>query len=297
VRATILDLPPAAHLGSALAADPLGPLRSLAYALQVSVLPFGELVYEPPFESWFAPPRTALAALVALGLAAGAARPWPAARPRLLFWLGWFGLWWFPTANLLPQEVRFADRFVFVASLAIFACGAGTLSALPPASFSRRIATALACTALLAAAVTSLRLGAFYRDEPTFYRQWVRTSPRAANVHFSLGTALAREGREIEALAELREAVRLGPQHGGARFNLAALLARQGRLAEAETLFRDVLRIDPRDADAHQALAVLLERSGQTGAARAHYAEALRLRPDLEEAARGLARQPPAPVR
>jgi tetratricopeptide (TPR) repeat protein len=289
VRAAILDLPPGGHLRSALAADPLGPLRSLAYALQTGFAPFAALRYEPPFESWFSPARTLASAVAALALAIGATRPWPAARTRVLFWLGWFAIWWLPTANVLPQEVRYAERFVFAAGLALCAALAGTVSGLRPGA-ARRIGLAAAWCVVVAAAATTLRLGADYRDDVTFYRQWVRTSPASANARFSLGTALARQGREAEALEALREAVGLDRDHGAAHFNLGALLARQGRFAEAEAHYAEVLRVDPDDAEAHLAFAALLERSGRTGEARAHYAQALRLAPDLAEAAQGLAR-------
>jgi tetratricopeptide (TPR) repeat protein len=293
VRAAVLDLPPAAHLGSALAADPLGPLRALAYALQVTVAPFAELRYEPPFESWFSPGRTALAGLAALGVVAGAARPWPAARSRLLFWLGWFGVWWLPTANLLPQEVRYAERFVFVAWLALCALVAATLSGLRPGGFGRRAGFAVACALVAAAAGTTARIGDTYRDDVTFYREWVRTSPGSANARFSLGTALARQDRDVEALGALREALRLDPGHAAAHVNLGTLLARQGRFGEAEQAFRDALRADPVDAGAHLALALLLERTGRAAEARAHHAEARRLAPGLAEAERGPPRLPP----
>jgi tetratricopeptide (TPR) repeat protein len=293
VRAAILDLPPAAHLGSALAADPLGPLRALAYALQVAVTPFAELRYEPPFAGWFAPGRTVLAALATLGVVAGAARPWPAARPRVLFWLGWFAVWWLPTANWLPQEVRYAERFVFVAWLALCALLAGALSGLRPGGPARAGGLALAGALVAGAALLSVRTGAAYRDDVTFYRQWARTSPGSANAHFSLGTALARGGRDAEALAALRDAVHLDPDHAAAHFNLGTILALQGRFAEAELHLAESLRIEPRDADAHLALGAVLEQGGRADAARTHYAEALRLAPGLVEAERGLARLAP----
>jgi tetratricopeptide (TPR) repeat protein len=295
VRSAVVDLPPAAHLGSALVADPLGPLRALGFALQSAFAPFPEVVYEPEFVEWFRPARCAAAAVAGVLVAVAAWRPASAARRRWLFFAGWFAIFWLPTANLLPQEAAFAERYVYLAWMALPALAACALTALARRSRARRAGTAGLAAALLLAAATSLRLGAFYLDDLTFYRQWVKTSPGRANARMSLGTSLAREGHIAAALAELREAVRLDPRHAAAQLNLGVLLATQGRAAEAASHFEAALRVAPDDAQAHLYLAAVLEPLGRRDEARRHYAEAARLAPELGDAREGLARLGAAP--
>jgi tetratricopeptide (TPR) repeat protein len=263
VRSQVLDLPPAAHLLSALRADPLGPLRSLAYALQSSFLPFGAPRYEPAFADWFGPLRSAAAALAAaalLGAAGLVAAREEAARRRALFFAGWFAILWAPTANFLPQEAPYAERYLLLAWLAIPALAASIASAEGLAPGLRRGALAALALAVVAAAAVTSTVASFYRDDTTFYRQWVRSSPRHANARMSLGTSLAREGRTAEALAELREAVRLDPRHGAAHFNLGVLLAQQGRDAEAAQHLEAALAANPTDAEARAYLERLRSR-------------------------------------
>jgi tetratricopeptide (TPR) repeat protein len=293
VRAAVVDLPPAAHFGSALAADPRGPLRALGFALQSAFAPFASVVYEPDFTAWFRPARCAAAVAAGALLLLAAFRREPLPLRRWLFFSGWFAIFWLPTANFLPQEARFAERYVYLAWMALPALAACALCALAPDTLARRLGTLALCAAVLAAAATSFRLGADYRDDVTFYRRWVATSPARANARMSLGTSLAREGHTGEALAELREAVRLDPRHAAAQFNLAVLLASQGRAAEAATHFEAALRAAPDDAQAHAYLGALREQLGDRDAARRHYADALRLAPSLVEARQGLARVGP----
>lgn len=295
VRSAVVDLPPAAHLGSALAADPLGPLRALGFALQSAFAPFAEVVYEPAFETWFRPARCAVAALAGALLAAAAWHPSPLARRRWRFFAGWFAITWLPTANLLPQEAAFAERYLQLSWMALPALAACALSLAPRGSRARRAGVALLGVAVLVAAALSLRLGAFYRDDLAFYRQWVATSPGRANARMSLGTSLARRGHTAEALAELREAVRLDPRHAAAQLNLGVLLANQGRAVEAASHFEAALRVFPDDAQAHLYRAAVLESLGRLAEARRHYAEAVRLSPGLREAHDGLARLDAAP--
>src|SRR5690606_2381177 len=121
------DAPPA---WAALAANPLGPLFSLLHLVQVTLAPTAALHYEPALEVWWSPVRAALATAL---LAAFAAAAWRAAgaaadaarqRRIVLFWLGWMPVAMAVNANLLPLEVAFAERYVFVSSLGVAALAA-----------------------------------------------------------------------------------------------------------------------------------------------------------------------------
>ncbi len=87
-----------------------------------------------------------------------------------------------------------------------------------------------------------------------------------AQQKFELGFALARQGKNTEAIEAFRETVRLDPDLTEAHFSLGVLLARQGKqnYGEAMQQFLQVLRLNPRDVDAHVNISNLLEEEGDT---------------------------------
>jgi tetratricopeptide (TPR) repeat protein len=87
-----------------------------------------------------------------------------------------------------------------------------------------------------------------------------------AQQRFELGFALARQGKNTEAIEAFREAVQLNPDLTEAHFSLGVLLAREGKqnYGEAMHQFLEVLRLNPRDVDAHINISNLLEVEGDT---------------------------------
>lgn len=278
------------------AADPLGPLRVLAFAVQSFFAPSASLAYEPPFAVWFSPVRL-VAATVLLGLCLagtlGLGRR--ADRAPTLYWLLWVPIGAALTLRLLPQEAPFAERFVFLSSLGFVALATTAAARFAEArGATRAVAGAgLALVAVLSA--MTVQRGVPYRDGLAFARQWVASNPVHGNARYAHGTALAAAGRTAEAVAELREATRLEPALASAHYNLGVLLAGQGRTGEAMESFRTALALHPEDASAHFALGTLLARSGRRAEAVAHLREAARLAPGWDEPARALAELGAAP--
>lgn len=288
----------AERLAAHWSAHPLGPIEAGLFLLQSAFAPRAGLAYEPSFEAWFSPVR-ALGAVAALtitvaSLAARRALGFP--RTIVAFWLGWMPLAMLLNANLLPLEAAFAERYIFVSSLGVFALLAAVGDGVARRSGETKAVIAAGVALLVAAgAITVYRSGS-YRDEIAFARQWAATSPRHANAHATLGAALARVGRDDEAIDALREAVRLEPALAAAYYNLGVLLARRHANDEAIDAFRAALRAWPDDPDAHYALGVLLAQRGAGSDAASHLRRALALRPAWPEAEAALRRAGAAPV-
>jgi tetratricopeptide (TPR) repeat protein len=278
VRSQLFEPAPPALLRRALAERPTGPLESYAFALQVWLVPFRGLVYEPDTAAWWSPGRLGVAVALAATLVVATLRLVPAARRPVAFWAAWFLLLQALTANFLPQETRFDERFTFAASLALPALAATLLSSPRLPVRARRLGLAAGTACALGAAALSLGRVPAFADEVAFARRWAETSPAHANAHASLGTALARSGSLDEAAAALERAVRLAPRDTRAHFNRAVVLAEMGRLDAAASGFRDVLALDPDDADAHENLALLLARAGRSEEAATHERAATALR-------------------
>ena len=261
----------------------LGPLWSYGYALQVLIAPTRALVYEPEIEVWSSIPRMAAVAgaLLATGLAAWRMR---VERAPLLFWLGWFAILQLPTANLLEQEARFDERYVFLASLGLWAVLA-TLASQGRGVARVRVAT-LFCGALvvgIAAGLTSAR-AAYFADDAAFVGQWHRSSPDSLDANVHLGRVRLIQGRLEEAEGLYARAIELNPGSAPARLGLGRVLHETGRVDEARIEYARAVVLDPRDAYARFYLAVMLERAGAPEDAIRHYREALRRKPNIAEA-------------
>lgn len=247
----------------------VGPLLSLAYAVQTISVPFLSLHYEPPLSAWVSPIRGlvaagALAAVVFLIRRQGA--------PALRFWLGWFVIALLPTANLLRQEAAYDERYVLLASIAAFA----VVTAVVP--WRVVVAVAVMCASV------SMYRARYFADDLAFSRQWIVTDPTNVNGHFNLGYGLARSGRVAEAVAPYREAVRLKPNSALARNNLGDALMKTDHPQEAEPHLREAARLDPSLAVAHYNLGSILAGRSEFEAAAKEFAEAIRTNPAFPEA-------------
>ncbi|HET6372119.1 MAG TPA: tetratricopeptide repeat protein, partial [Candidatus Polarisedimenticolia bacterium] len=111
------------------------------------------------------------------------------------------------------------------------------------------------------------------------YKRVLRAEPGNVTARMNLSTALMRQGNDAEALAHLTEAARLRPDVAYVRYNLGYLLLKQGRADLAAQHLAEAARLSPEDMQARFYLSIALARAGRT-----------------EEAARGLAetmKQPP----
>ncbi len=225
-----------------------GPLLSVLYALQSIFVPFFALHYEPALEVWISPVRLAIA-LLATG-----ALIW-VARKQAVWWCGWFLLALLPTANVLHQEAPYDERYVFLASLGIFALLA---EALPR---RREWQIAGACLVGLMAALSAHRT-VYFRDDIAFSEQWLATNPRSVNAEYNFGYSLAKRGDYPGAVDHYRKALLLRPDYVYALNNLANALVAQGRITEALPYFREAVRLDPRYFDGHYNLGLALCQSG-----------------------------------
>ncbi len=76
----------------------------------------------------------------------------------------------------------------------------------------------------------------------------------------NLGTSLARQGRDDDAIREVLESVRLKPAQPDFHYNVAIMLGRKGNVVEARRHFEEALTVDSTYAAARQGLAQLTPR-------------------------------------
>lgn len=264
--------------------NPTGPLLSMLFALQVACAPFAALHYEPEVAAWFSAARLAAAGAVVSGLLVAARRVRAPAPRVLLFWGGWFVLVQLPTSNLLLQDARFEERYVFLALLAIPAVAAGIATPLWERPDRRRALAVAGSIAIAALGAVSLGRAAAFRDDVAFATAWIQSEPSAPEPHHMLGLAAAEQGKAEEAIGHYRKVLELAPATPEIHINIASALVTVGRDAEARTHAEEALRIDPGHPEAHLLLGTILDRQGQIDSAIEQYRAALASEPYLAAA-------------
>ncbi len=258
---------------------PLGPLESLLYSLQSVFNPPTHLVYEPPFEMWFSVAHLAVVLVAVAALAVWSARHWAGARPRALFWTGWFLLAIAPTANVLHQEARFDERYVFLASLGVIGLALAVAGVSWERPSFRGKAVIVGVLLIVVCSGYSFYRADFYRDELTFLAQWVRSAPTSAKAHHGLGQYYVGAGDLSLAREHFERAVQLQPTYAAAHNNLGSLLALQGEPERATHHFRQALQLDPQHALAYNNLASQLEIRGELDEAESLFLQSLAIEP------------------
>jgi len=136
----------------------------------------------------------------------------------------------------------------------------------------------------------TVRRNADYASDLTLWSHIVAKCPENARAHYTVGNALARRGRMVEAIPHYREALCLKPNYADAHNNLGNALMGLGRWDEAAGEYREAVRVNPSHYDAYNNLGAILAMQGKKDEAAACFREALRLKPDFGEALSNLAR-------
>jgi tetratricopeptide (TPR) repeat protein len=229
--------------------NPAGPLWSLVYALQVVFAPFVELHYQPRRVVWFDPVRLVVTAALLALLVTALRRRWPEVGVRVRFWIGWFLIAMAPTANILAQEVRFDERWVFVSLLGVI----GILATLGSVEWSsrtaRRVAVGLGLCAVIACGAVSVYRARYFASDAAFVAQWLHSDPGSVHAQYVAGETRAAAGDLLEAERYYRRALEIDPEHAVIHLKLASALRGQGRYREAQKEYFRALQLEPRFSD------------------------------------------------
>ncbi len=295
---------------------------SALYAIQTAIAPYFDLKYEPTFSGWFSAPRVLAAASVMCGILLIALRQDISTKRRVFFWIVFSFLTLLPTTNIIRQEARCDERYLFLPLAGFVAVTLETFRALKHQTL-RVAATTLAAAVIVLWSGASWRRARFFRTNITFLIHWTQTSPDDPYPHYYLGTALANAGRLLEAVRPLERAVllmpdlhealynlgntrlqlgeaeeavrlyyrtlRLRPDHIGAMSNLGAALVALGRNTEAVSALREAVKKDPSHADSRYNLGVALACAGLKDLALREFKETLRRHPHHVAARHNLA--------
>jgi hypothetical protein len=227
--------------------------------------------------------QPALAAALLVAVTALAVRH----RRRLPFLLaGW--LWFLgtlvPVLGLVQVGSQaMADRYSYVPLVGLFIAVAwGACEAAGGRPRARQALAALAVVALLGLSALSWRQAAFWKDSETLFARAVQVEPESWVTQQAMGIIRAKQARDADAAAHLRESLRIWPGNSEARRWLAFALGRSGRIDEAIGELRRLAGDEPGDPDAWNNLGYALIEAGRHDEAVAAISKGLQVAPGHE---------------
>jgi tetratricopeptide (TPR) repeat protein len=209
-------------------------------------------------------------------------------RRRPYLGVGWF--WYLgtlvPVIGLVQVGAQaMADRYTYVPLIGIFIMVVWGVSESLVQWRYRRITLSLSAALILAILMVFTRTQLLYwHDSIALYKHTLNSTANNYQVHYNLGLALAKEGKNKEAIAHYQQALRIRPDYYKAHTSLGIILARQGSYEEAIVHYNEAIRINPEYADAHYNLGFAFLRQGKHSESIARFEEAIRINPNDADA-------------
>jgi tetratricopeptide (TPR) repeat protein len=212
-----------------------------------------------------------------------------------LCWLAWQGRghlpalgWaWFllalAPASLVPLNILVSERRMYLASAGLCLALAWLWQRLP----RRRLGWAAPLLVVLLAALSERR-NPVWASEASLWEDAVAKGPQMYRARANLALAYKHQGREEEALRQMRQALDLRPDYADAWGELGNLLADRGEPEGAAEAYTQALRHNPQFEGAYYNLGNLVQGRGEYARAAELYQEALRHNPGFAEARNNL---------
>lgn len=194
-----------------------------------------------------------------------------------------------PSSSVLPiPDLAFEHRMYLplaplVAAVVLGGYAAGR-ALIGRRVFPPRVASWLGLGLIIASVVVlgalTYRRNNDYRSELAIWQATLAQAPHNPRVHLSLAVALTQQGRDVDAIAHLRQALKLGSRYVQIYNNLGIALAAMGNTAEAIEQFEQALKLDAKDPEIHYNFADVLIQVGRLDEAITHYRRALEITPN-----------------
>lgn len=246
--------------------------------------------YRPPGVFDLANPAVLIGVAVTVAVTAAAVLSWRRTRAPLVGWLV-FLVALAPTLGLVKYSwVIASDKYVYFPALGLLLLVGAGLAAAWRAGGAVRVLAFAPLLLVLAGEARGVR-GTLphWRDSLAHFRYLAATAPDVAVIRNKLGTLLAGQGKDAEAVGEFRAALALDPDYAFAHYNLGLVLRDHGALGEAIAHLALAADRLPDHADVIADLARALRLAGRPAEAEAQYRRALAVAPDDAGARLGLA--------
>jgi len=201
--------------------------------------------------------------------------------PVISFGIFWFYICWLPQSNLVPIEIRVADRYIFISLLGVCLVAAVLLSELLESAAARwktvlRVMIVALCMALAFLSYDRCRI---WRNGESLWLDAVSKIPGAGFYQRGLAEAyLAKDELEF-AFRAFEKASVINPYDVRALTNMGYIRKKQGRMEEAERLYQRAISVDNTNYNAFNSLANIYTQQGEDSLAIQYYRRAIDLRP------------------
>jgi tetratricopeptide (TPR) repeat protein len=211
-----------------------------------------------------------------------------------LCWLAWRGrrhlaaqgwAWFLLTlapASLVPLNILVSERRMYLASAGLCLALAWLWQRLP-----RGLGLVAPLLVVLLAALSGRR-NPVWASEVSLWEDAVAKGPQMYRARANLALAYKHQGREEEALRQMRQVLELRPDYADAWGELGNLLADRGEVQGAVEAYTQALRHNPQFEGAYYNLGNLVQGRGEFARAAELYQEALRHNPGFAEARNNL---------
>jgi Tfp pilus assembly protein PilF len=232
----------------------------------------------------------AIVALVAITAAAWLTRrQWPFVRVGWLWYVGTL----VPVIGLVQVGMQaMADRYTYIPSIGIFIAIVWAGAALAArARIAPTVAGGVGIATVAILAVVAHAQAETWATNETLWRQAVAVTSDNPRAHIELGVVYGHEARHAEAEAEFKQALRMKLSNVDAKdlfTNLSGALLSQGKDAEAIPQLKQAIELDPARVDLRHQLALAYARVGNGDDAIASWREAVRIDPKFEDGYLGL---------
>lgn len=194
-----------------------------------------------------------------------------------------FVLLWLPYANIIPNAILMAERYLYVPMLGILIA----LAVLLQQQQRRRVFYAFFGSWFLALAIWSGCRATLWKSHEAYWSNVVLHWPLSKVGHFMLGDALKSAKHWDEACREFTTTLQLEPKHPGllgpTQQNLGVCDAKRGDWQDAAVHFDAALATQRVNQDAYLQAAIVYKQLGDNVAALQRVVSGLRFYPDNAE--------------
>ncbi|MDL1964210.1 MAG: tetratricopeptide repeat protein, partial [Deltaproteobacteria bacterium] len=178
-----------------------------------------------------------------------------------------------------------ADRYTYIPLIGLFIIVAWGIADILMRYQIKRVALAIVYSSVLAFFMISAWFQVrHWQNSVTLFTHTLNVTHNNSHAHYSLGYALARQGKLDKAIVHYSRALQINPNYTIALNSLGYALAHQGKIDKAIVHYSRALQINPDYVNAHNNLGNALAHQENIKGAFFHYYEALRINPDYDGA-------------
>jgi tetratricopeptide (TPR) repeat protein len=265
LRATALNFPyvPTLTGGSTLYLRLLTMSKIIFMYLRLLILPLGlhmerNIPYVKSILEWQV--LASVVALIGAGIFVG--KKIYGREKYIFFGIMWFLIALLPVSNIKPLNMAMAEHWMYVPAIGLFSCAGLFFSkAIKKGRIWRYAGGAGLIAIVLSYSFLTFSQNKLWKDEKTFYTNFLQYVPDSFVVLTNMGNIYADEGNLNQAIRKYKKALEICPHFTAAHNSLARAYVKLGKLDKAVWHGERAVQYFPTLAEPHYKLAILYEHN------------------------------------